>query len=46
MAGIPELQNPDVTTLRPRDILSCLRLNLWDEAKQRLVSYREAAKAA
>ncbi len=45
MAGIPELQNPDVTTLRPRDILSCLKLNLWDEAKQRLVSYREAARA-
>lgn len=42
MAAIPELQNPPITTLRPRDIVTCLRLNLWDTEKQRLVSYRDA----
>ncbi len=42
MAAIPELQNPDVTSLHPRDILACLRLNLWHVERQRLVSYSEA----
>jgi len=46
MAAIAELQNPDVTTLYPRDIFRCLRLNLWDQEKQRLVSYREATRVA
>jgi len=45
MASIPELQNPPMTTLKPRDILACLRLNLWDTEKQRLVAYRDAARA-
>jgi omega-6 fatty acid desaturase (delta-12 desaturase) len=39
MAAIPELQSPVVTTLKPRDILSCLRLSLWDVASQRLVPF-------
>jgi omega-6 fatty acid desaturase (delta-12 desaturase) len=30
MAKIPELQNPGRTSLRPRDIYSCLKLKLWD----------------
>ena len=30
MAGIPEMQNPLVTTLSPKDIASCLRLKVWD----------------
>lgn len=42
MAAIPELQQPQMTSLRPRDILGCLRLNIWDPQKRRLVSYREA----
>jgi len=37
MAGIPELQNPVVTTLHPRDIMGSLRLKLWDPSAQRLV---------
>ncbi len=45
MAAIPELQQPVVTTLRPRDIIACLRLNLWDPRRQQLVSYREATNA-
>lgn len=42
MAAIPELQHPNVTSLHPRDMLACLRLNLWDPQEQQLVSYREA----
>ena len=42
MAAIPELQNPKITSLHPRDILACLRLKLWDPSKQRMVSYRDS----
>ena len=45
MRAIPELQNPETTTLRPRDIISCLRLSLWDSDKQRLVTYRNGFAA-
>ena len=30
MAAIPELQAPRVTRLLPKDILACLRLQIWD----------------
>ena len=40
MAAIPELQSPVVTTLRPKDILNCFRLSLWDTERQRLVAYQ------
>jgi omega-6 fatty acid desaturase (delta-12 desaturase) len=43
MAAIPELQSPVTTTLAPRDIVDCFRSSLWDEERQRMVSYREAA---
>lgn len=43
MAAIPELQSPVVTRLRPREMLNCLRLTLWDMESQRLVTYRTAA---
>jgi omega-6 fatty acid desaturase (delta-12 desaturase) len=42
MAAIPELQRPAVTTLRPRDVWACLRLNLWDPERRRMVRYGEA----
>jgi len=42
MAAIPELQNPHVTTLMPRDIVKCFRANLWDESSGRMVRYRDA----
>jgi omega-6 fatty acid desaturase (delta-12 desaturase) len=42
MAAIPELQSPICTSLAPREILDCFRSSLWDEARQRMVSYREA----
>lgn len=42
MAAIPALQHPNVTSLRLRDVIACLRLNLWDTQLGRMVSYREA----
>ena len=46
MDAIPELQSPVTTTLSPRDIVDCFRCCLWDEGRQRVVSYREAARLA
>jgi omega-6 fatty acid desaturase (delta-12 desaturase) len=46
MDAIPELQSPVTTTLSPRDIRDCFRCCLWDEQRQRVVSYREAARLA
>lgn len=46
MRGIEALQHPIVTTLRPRDIVACLRLKLWDEDRSRMVGYREAMRSA
>jgi omega-6 fatty acid desaturase (delta-12 desaturase) len=40
--AVPELQRIKPLTLRGS--LKCLRLNLWDEKKQKLVSFRTTAK--
>ena len=45
MAGIPELQTPLTTSLKPADIWGCLRLKLWDPVKEQLVTWREAKLA-
>ncbi len=37
VASLPELQNPRVTTLSPRNIVRCLRLKVWDVDAQRMV---------
>jgi omega-6 fatty acid desaturase (delta-12 desaturase) len=42
MAGEKELQVPVTTTLSPREILRCLRLQLWDLQKDCFVSFAEA----
>ncbi len=39
MRAIPELQHPEITTLRPHDVISCLRLSLWDPDEERLVTF-------
>jgi omega-6 fatty acid desaturase (delta-12 desaturase) len=39
MAAIGELQQPGVTSLRPRDIAACFRLKLWDPEKGQMVGY-------
>jgi omega-6 fatty acid desaturase (delta-12 desaturase) len=41
MAAIPELQIAPGTSLRPRDVVACLRLKLWDPAAQKMVGYPE-----
>jgi omega-6 fatty acid desaturase (delta-12 desaturase) len=46
MEAVPELQSPVTTTLSPRNIWACFRCCLWDEGLQRMVSYREFARAA
>jgi omega-6 fatty acid desaturase (delta-12 desaturase) len=46
MQAIPELQSPVTTTLAPRDVRDCFACCLWDEGRQRMVSYREARLAA
>jgi omega-6 fatty acid desaturase (delta-12 desaturase) len=46
MDAIPELQSPATTSLAPRDIAECFRSCLWDEARQQMVSYREARLSA
>lgn len=46
MAGIEELQSPGTTSLHPLDIYRCLRLKLWDPARNRLVSFRECDRLA
>jgi acyl-lipid omega-6 desaturase (Delta-12 desaturase) len=43
MAAIAELQSPVCTSLAPREILDCFRASLWDEARQHMVSYRDAS---
>ncbi len=37
MQAISELQNPQTTSLHPRDIAACLRLKLWDVDTQTMV---------
>ena len=44
MAAIPELQSPVTTSLAPREIVDCFQASLWDENRQRMVSYREARR--
>jgi omega-6 fatty acid desaturase (delta-12 desaturase) len=39
MAAIPELQHPGCTSLRPREVLACLSLKLWDVERSRMVGY-------
>jgi omega-6 fatty acid desaturase (delta-12 desaturase) len=46
MAGIPELQSPITTSLAPREIVACFRASLWDEDRQRMVSYGEAGASS
>jgi omega-6 fatty acid desaturase (delta-12 desaturase) len=40
VAAIPELQSPKTTSLRPMEILRCLRLKVWDAEAQRMVGLR------
>ncbi len=39
--AIPELQMAKTTTLMPWDVIKCLRLKVWDSARQRMITRRE-----
>jgi omega-6 fatty acid desaturase (delta-12 desaturase) len=39
MDAIPELQTARVTSLKPRDVMACFRLKLWDPDAGRMVGY-------
>jgi acyl-lipid omega-6 desaturase (Delta-12 desaturase) len=39
MRAIPALQHAKRTSLHPRDVVACLRLKLWDPARQEMVGY-------
>lgn len=41
MAAIPELQNAKTTSLKPRDIIACVRLKIWDPEKQQMMGLAE-----
>ena len=41
LSDMPELQNPQTTSLHPLDIVRCLRLKVWDVDLQRMVGLRE-----
>ncbi len=41
MAKIPELQTAKVTTLKPSDIIACLRLKLWDPEQNKMIPLPE-----
>lgn len=45
MAALPPLQSPGTTTLRPKDILACLRLGVWDEDAKRMAPYPKVPAA-
>lgn len=42
---LPELQTPRVTSLKPGEVLRCLRLKVWDVEKQKLLPLDEAFSA-
>jgi omega-6 fatty acid desaturase (delta-12 desaturase) len=41
MKAIPELQNPKKTSLKPKDIIACFRLKVWDADAQRMIGLKE-----
>jgi omega-6 fatty acid desaturase (delta-12 desaturase) len=41
MANIPELQEPTVTSLNPRDIVTCLKLKVWDPDQNKMIGYSQ-----
>ena len=44
MAATPELQTPGRTSWRPRDVVACLSLALWDQEADRMLTRAEAAE--
>ena len=44
MAALAPLQKPNTTTLRVFDIISCLRLKLWDAKLDRFITFAEVPR--
>lgn len=42
MDGLEELQSPVTISLRPRDVVACFRVNLWDPRSEQLVAWSAA----
>lgn len=45
MAAIPELQVAKVTSLKPSDIVACLKLKVWDTDQNRMIGFDEMTPA-
>jgi acyl-lipid omega-6 desaturase (Delta-12 desaturase) len=45
MAAIPELQVAKVTTLKPSDIIACLKLKVWDAEQNKMIGFDELYSA-
>jgi omega-6 fatty acid desaturase (delta-12 desaturase) len=41
MKQIPELQHAKVTTLKPSDIIACLKLKVWDPELNKMIGFHE-----
>ncbi len=41
MAEIPELQQAKITTLKPSDIIACLKLKVWDTETNKMITINE-----
>jgi omega-6 fatty acid desaturase (delta-12 desaturase) len=41
MSRLPELQQPVMTRLTPREMIRCLRLKLWDAERNRMITLSE-----
>ena len=41
MASIPELQHPQETSLKLREVIRCLRLKVWDPEQNRMLTLKE-----
>ena len=44
MKALPELQHPGETSLKPMEVFRCLRLKLWDEQQERMISLADFRK--
>ena len=41
MKRLPELQQAKITTLKPKDIIACLKLKVWDADLNKMIGYAE-----
>lgn len=45
MKRFPELQQAKITTLKPKDIIACLKLKVWDSEMNRMIGFAEIKQA-